>query len=101
MDAPVIYRAPISVVQIMPPNRSLRALLERYRERLSEHGIDYPAVELQCDYRLTTALCFIYPLLATGRIEVANERQVELLRAMTNGAAAAIEDHDALALRPD
>ena len=77
------------------------ALIERYRERLAERGIDYPAVELQRDYRLTIALCFIYPLLATGGIEVANDRQVELLRAMTNGAATAIEDHDALSLRPD
>ena len=52
------------------------ALIERYRERLAECGIDYPAVELHRDYRMTVALCFIYPLLATGRIEVANDRQV-------------------------
>ena len=77
------------------------ALIERYRSRLAEAGIDYPASELQRDYRLTTALCFIYPLLVAGRIEVVNDRHLELLRTMASGAAAAIEDHDALALRPD
>ena len=77
------------------------ALIARYRERLAESGIDYPTAQLQRDYRMTVALCFIYPLLAAGRIEVANERQVELLQAMANGASTAIEDHDALALSPD
>ena len=76
-------------------------LLEIYRQRLAENGIDYPASELQHDYRLMTAMCFTYPLLAAGRIEVVNDRQLELLRTMTAGAAAAIEDNDALALRPD
>lgn len=77
------------------------ALIERYRSRLAEAGIDYPASELQRDYRLTTALCYIYPLLVAGRIEVVNDRHLDLLRTMASGAAAAIEDHDALALRPD
>lgn len=77
------------------------ALIERYRQRLSEQGIDYPATELVRDYRITTALCFIYPLLAAGRVDVVNERQLDLIRTMTNGAAAAIEDNDALALGPD
>ena len=76
-------------------------LIERYRERLSGHGIDYSSTELRRDYRLTVAWCFLYPLLAAGRIEVTNDRQVKLLQTMTGGAAAAIEDHDALALRPD
>ncbi len=77
------------------------ALIERYTSRLAERGIDYPAGELQRDYRLTTALCFIYPLLVAGRIEVVNDRHLDLLHTMTDGAAAAIEDNDALALRPD
>ncbi|WP_059020511.1 oxidoreductase family protein [Mycobacterium sp. M26] len=74
-------------------------LIDRYRQRLAEHGIDYPANELQRDYRLTAALCFIYPVLAAGQI--ANDRQVDLLRVMATNAAAAIEDNDALALKPD
>jgi hypothetical protein len=77
------------------------ALIDRYRGRLAEHGIDYPASELLRDYRLTVAWCFLYPLIAAGRIEVANDRQLDLLHTMVNGAATAIEDHDALALRPD
>jgi len=56
---------------------------------------------LRRDYRLTTAWCFIYPVMAAGRIDVANDRQLELSRTMLNGAAAAIEDHDALSLRSD
>lgn len=76
-------------------------LIERYTERLAEHGIDYPRDQLLRDYRLTTAWCFIYPVIAAGRIDVANDRQMELTRTMLNGAAMAIEDHDALSLRPD
>ena len=76
-------------------------LIERYQQRLAEHGIDYPTGELLRDYRLTTAWCFSYPVIGAGRIDIANERQRQLLQTMLNGAATAIEDHDALALRPD
>jgi hypothetical protein len=76
-------------------------LLDRYAERLTEHGIDYPREQLQRDYRLTTAWCFGYPIIAAGRIDIANDRQLDLLRAMVDRAATAIEDHDGLALRPD
>jgi Ecdysteroid kinase-like family len=77
------------------------ALLDRYAERLAEAGIDYPRKQLRRDYRLTTAYCFIYPVLAAGQIEIVNDRQLALMRTMFSGAATAIEDHDALALRPD
>ena len=76
-------------------------LIERYAERLAEHGIDYPRDQLLRDYRLTTTWCFIYPVMAAGRIDIANDRQLELLRAMVNRAVTAIEDHDCLSLRPD
>jgi aminoglycoside phosphotransferase (APT) family kinase protein len=76
-------------------------LVARYAERLSERGIDYATEELNRDYRLTAAWCFAYPVIGVGRFDVANDRQNELLRVMLNGAAAAIEDHDALAVRPD
>jgi hypothetical protein len=76
-------------------------LLERYASRLAEHGIDYPREQLLRDYRLTTAWCFCYPVIAAGRIEIANDRQLDLLRAMLDRSATAIEDHDALVLRPD
>jgi Ecdysteroid kinase-like family len=76
-------------------------LIERYAERLAERGIDYPAGELRRDFRLTVAWCFIYPVVGVGRLEMANDRQLQLLRTMLDRSAAAIEDHDALSLRPD
>lgn len=76
-------------------------LIERYAERLAERGVDYPRDELWRDYRLTTAWCFVYPVVGAGRLAPANDRQVGLLRTMLERASAAIEDHDALALRPD
>lgn len=76
-------------------------LITRYSRRLAEHGIDYPSAELRRDYRLTTAWCFIYPVMASGRIEIVNERNMELARTMLSRSVAAIEDHDCLSLRPD
>jgi Ecdysteroid kinase-like family len=76
-------------------------LIERYVERLAGQGINYPRDEMWRDYRLTTAWCLAYPVLAAGRIEMANERQVRLVQAMFDRTAIAIEDHDAMALRPD
>ncbi len=76
-------------------------LIERYAMRLAEHGIDYPADELLRDYRLTIAICFAYPVVGFGRIDLANDRQLKLLRRMLDGAVSAIEDHDAVSLRPD
>ena len=76
-------------------------LLERYAGRLAEHGIDYPREQLRRDYRLTTAWCFGYPVIGVGRIDIANDRQLELLRVMVDRSVTAIEDHDCLSLRPD
>jgi hypothetical protein len=76
-------------------------LIERYAERLAECGIDYPAGELRRDYQLTVAWCFAYPVVGAGRIEMANDRQRTLLRTMLDRCAAAIEDNDALSVRPD
>ncbi|MBB3604637.1 hypothetical protein FHT40_004315 [Mycolicibacterium sp. BK556] len=77
-------------------------LIQRYAQRLAEHGINYPADELTRDYRLTTAWCFAYPVIGTGQADtITNERHLALLRTMAINAASAIEDHDALSLRPD
>ena len=76
-------------------------LIERYATGLAERGINYPADELRYDYRLAVAWGFIYPVIGAGRLDLANDRQLELLHAMLDRCAAAIEDHDALALRPD
>jgi len=77
------------------------ALLDRYAKRLSEYGIDYPQEELLYDYRLATAWCFIYPVMAEGRIEIINERNRKLARTMMTRGVAALEDHDGLSLGPD
>jgi hypothetical protein len=76
-------------------------LIERYSECLAEHGVDYPRAELWRDYRLTTAWCFAYPVIAAGRVDSANDHQLELVRAILDRSVVAIEDHDALSLRPD
>jgi hypothetical protein len=76
-------------------------LLKRYADRLAERGIDYPATELERDYRFTLAWCFIYPVLAIGQLDVANDRQLTLLHAVFERSASAIEDHGASTLRPD
>jgi hypothetical protein len=76
-------------------------LIARYARRLAEFGCRYPSEELRRDYRLTTAWCFIYPVMAGGRIEVVNERNMALARTMLSRSVAAIEDHDCLSLRPD
>jgi thiamine kinase-like enzyme len=76
-------------------------LIERYVEHLAGRGITYPRDELWRDYRLTTAWCLAYPVFAAGQIETVNDRQVDLVQSMFDRTAIAIEDHDALALRPD
>ena len=76
-------------------------LLDRYAGRLAEHGIDYPADQLRRDYQLATAWCFIYPVMALGRIEIVNDRNLDLNRAMLSRSVAAIQDHDGFSLRPD
>ncbi len=39
------------------------------------------------DYRLTTACCFAYPVIGAGGVDLANDRQLELLRTMVERAA--------------
>jgi len=77
-----------------------QSLIDRYANALSVGGIDYPRDELMDDYRRTVAYCFIYPVVAAGQFEVANERQRQLLLGMLDRCVAAIEDHDALAVLP-
>jgi len=77
------------------------ALLERYAGRLAEHGIHYPQVDLRYDYRLATAWCFIFPVMAEGRIEIINDRNQRLTHTMRTRAVAALEDRDGFSLGPD
>jgi len=78
-----------------------RDLIERYRQRLKSKGADYPEDKLLLDYRRTVAHCFCYPVIATGTIELANDRARALVGGMLAGAMAAIEDHQALSTWPD
>lgn len=75
-------------------------LIERYAKGLAVSGIEYPHDELMDDYRRTVAYCFIYPVVAAGQFEVANDRQLQLLLGMLDRAVLAMEDNDALAVLP-
>ncbi|HYZ92182.1 MAG TPA: phosphotransferase [Actinomycetota bacterium] len=75
-------------------------LIDRYVEGLASRNIDYPRDELMKDYKRTVAYCFIYPIVATGQVEVTNERHLALLRGILDRAVAAIEDTGALELLP-
>lgn len=76
------------------------SLIDRYAEGLKAKGIDYPRDELVKDYKRTVAYCFIYPIVATGQIELTNERHLALLNGMLDRAVTAIEDVGALDVLP-
>jgi len=75
-------------------------LKDRYRADLAAKGIDYPADELDRDYKRTVAYCFIYPVVSAGQIELANERMLDLILGILDRAVQAIEDNDALSVLP-
>lgn len=75
-------------------------LIDRYAEGLAARGISYPRGELVRDYTRTVAYCFIYPIVATGQIEVISERQLQLLQGLLDRSIAAIEDTGALDILP-
>jgi aminoglycoside/choline kinase family phosphotransferase len=75
-------------------------LRERYVKGLSANGIDYPIEQLQREYAITVAYCFIYAVVPAGQIEQTNERMRELILGIFDRAVLAIEDNNALALLP-
>ena len=75
-------------------HRALRGTPRRTRNRLSRMRI---AARLSAHRRVVLPL----PSLGEGRIEMSNERQLDLIRTMFNRCVAAIEDNGALSLRPD
>lgn len=77
-----------------------QSLKDRYLEGLAARGIDYPAEEFEKDYKRTIAYCYIYPVVSAGQIELANERQRELVLGIHDRAVQAIEDNEALSLLP-
>lgn len=75
-------------------------LINRYVEGLAARGIEYPRDQLVRDYKRTTAYCFIYPIVATGQIEVTNERHLALLHGILDRSIEAIQDTEALEILP-
>lgn len=70
-----------------------RDIVRAYHETLLEHGVQGYAWE-QCweDYRMTVMWCLTYPVVAAGSIDLANERGVELAKAMLHRSLSAIRD---------
>jgi hypothetical protein len=74
-----------------------RGLVDRYESRLASHGVtDYGGAVLWDDYRLATAFAFVYPVVAGGGLDHADERSTTLTREMFRRSIDAIESLDAL-----
>ena len=69
-----------------------RALVERYVAGLVANGVDdYDVEQAWSDYRLATLFDFVYPVIAGGGLNLANERAVELARTIFARFVAAFE----------
>lgn len=76
-----------------------RPLVERYVDRLTARGVTgYPIGQAWDDYRLATAFAFVYPVVAGGSLDHADERATSLCREMFRRSVAAITELDALAV---
>ena len=76
------------------------SLIDRYAADIAKAGHPMDRDALNASFAQTVAYCFVYPIVATGQIEVTNERMRELCSGMLDRAVAAIEDTDALSLLP-
>ena len=63
-------------------------------EGLAQRGAIYDEAQLADDYRRTVAYCFIYAVVTAGQIEMANERQRDLVLGIGDRAVQAMEDND-------
>jgi hypothetical protein len=69
------------------------SLLRGYHAALVEGGVDcYSWEQCWADYRRVVLYALVYPVFAGGSIEPANERGMELIRALTDRSLAAIRD---------
>lgn len=76
-----------------------RSLVERYVTRLATRGVDdYPFDVAWHDYRLATAFAFVYPVVAGGSLDHADERATNLTGEMFRRSVRAIVELDALEL---
>ena len=70
-------------------------ILRRYHEILLERGVTGYSFD-QCldDYRMSAMFCLVYPVVAGGNLDLANERGVELVSAMLGRSVDTILDLD-------
>lgn len=74
-------------------------VVTHYHDRLVELGVHPPTrQELWDAYRLTTALCLVYPTVGGGTVDPDDERAVDLVRSMLDRCVTASEDLDAVSL---
>jgi hypothetical protein len=70
-------------------------ILRGYHDTLLEHGVrDYRFEQCLGDYRAFAMFCLVYPVIAGGSLDLANERGVELVTAMLDRSVATIIDLD-------
>jgi hypothetical protein len=74
-----------------------RPLLDRYRGRLADLGIDYPRDVAWRDYRLATLLTFAYPVVAGAGLDL-DDRSTRLTEVILERSVAALVDLDCLTL---
>jgi hypothetical protein len=68
-------------------------VLRAYHEKLMEHGVrDYSFDQCFNDYRLTAMFCLVYPVIAGGTLDLANERGLTLARTMLDRSITTILD---------
>lgn len=75
-------------------------LLDLYRETLAAHGAHIDATELYDSYRRAVMLLLAIPVGGGAKLDLANDRAVELLEVMLSRSLAAIEDLGALDTMP-
>jgi hypothetical protein len=75
-------------------------LLEHYRQRLAEHGIDHPIDRCWEDYRVGVLYVFCYAIVIAGTLDPANERGATFMEKLVERASATMMDHDILSLLP-
>jgi len=70
-------------------------VLHQYHDKLLEQGVTGYGFD-QCldDYRMTAMFCLVYPVVAGGNLDLANERGVELVTTMLGRSIATILDLD-------
>jgi hypothetical protein len=75
------------------------ALVERYREKLLEAGVEgYSADQCWADYRASVLYLFTFAIVIAGTLDHSNERGRQMVHALASRAAETIAEIEALAL---